>query len=246
VSELRLGREGGWSNRLVVRSIRERSLLWSTREIRCLDRIGRASGTSAGLSNQLLCLLGIFASIRANCPCGLVGVCDGEILDLASLGVDDISRVVEVPVNQLLVLDIDKRCKEGDASGEKGEAPERKPLDKPVGQEGGNKSLECKLSVGRSSKPRAGVGVEPYTCSGPDILDKQDSLKLNDGKIDQLLEVVQDALKRLLANGEVPPRAQLGSTASAKCYLANSLSQRGDCNTGQFVYQQNNQFQSNY
>jgi hypothetical protein len=39
-----------------------------------------------------------------------------EILHLAGLRVDDISRVVEVRINVLFVLDIDKRGKEGDGS----------------------------------------------------------------------------------------------------------------------------------
>lgn len=116
VGELRLGLGGGWSDRLVVRGIRERSLLRSIREIRRLDRVGRARGTSTGLSNQLLCLLRVFASIRANSLCGLVGVGKSEILHLAGLRVDDISRVVEVRINVLFVLDIDKRGKEGDGS----------------------------------------------------------------------------------------------------------------------------------
>jgi hypothetical protein len=121
------------SNRLMVRSCGERGLLGSAWKVGGLDCwIGRASGTTASLSNHFLSFLSIFSSVRADALSGTVGVLRCKISNLSSLSVDDSSGVSDMLINELLVLDIDEGPKESYRSGKETESPEREPLDEPV------------------------------------------------------------------------------------------------------------------
>lgn len=49
--------------------------------------------------------------------------------------------MVEVCVDEFLVLEVDKRAEEEEGVKDEGKAPEWQPLDQPIGDEGGDKSL---------------------------------------------------------------------------------------------------------
>jgi hypothetical protein len=49
--------------------------------------------------------------------------------------------------------------------------------------------------------------VWTYQKSGPDVLSKEDALELDDEKVEQLLHVIEEALKGFLGNSEVLARA---------------------------------------
>lgn len=124
-----------------------------------------------------------------------------HVADLSCLSRGELLGVVEVGVNELLVLKIDQRAKEEEGIEDQSQAPERKPLDQPVGDERGG---ECQKSC-------------------PDVLDEDDTLELDDEEVDELLGVVQEALKGLLGDDEVLARSHLGGNAIAKESLAYNL-----------------------
>jgi len=69
--------------------------------------------------------------------------------------------------------------------------------------------------------------VETNRNRGGDILREQDPLSLNDEKVDELVDIANHGIERLLRDRVVPPRAKL----SRKTIVHESLSSdlRGDC-----------------
>jgi len=104
-----------------------------------------------------------------------------KITDLAGLGFDDVSGMTNVFINKLLVLNVDKRAKEGYDGSEKGEAPQWEQLDEEIGDEGAEESTDC----------------------NPNVLNEYYALELNDGKVDQLRDILGETFKRFLADGKV-------------------------------------------
>ena len=66
----------------------------------------------------------------------------GHIADLRGLIIDDVARVAEVVINELLVLNVDERGQEDDAVGDKSKTPQRDEFDEPVADEGGEEGLK--------------------------------------------------------------------------------------------------------
>lgn len=65
----------------------------------------------------------------------------GDIARLCCLLVHNIVGAGKLAVDEFLVLGIDERCKEEGVHSNEGEAPERKPLDCPVGEKRREESL---------------------------------------------------------------------------------------------------------
>lgn len=65
----------------------------------------------------------------------------GHVLDLLALLADHVSSILELSIDNLLVLDVDKRAKVDGECGDQGEAPEWNKLDQEVGAESRNESL---------------------------------------------------------------------------------------------------------
>lgn len=74
----------------------------------------------------------------------------GKIAHLGSLVADDVARVGDVLINELLVLDINEGSQEDDAVGNQSETPQGDPLDKPVADEGRKEGLDI-VSMSSSS-----------------------------------------------------------------------------------------------
>jgi len=96
-----------------------------------------------------------------------------KVTDLGRLGLDDVSGMVDVFIDEVLVLNIDKWAKEGNDSSKKSKTPEWKQLDEEVGDEGAQKGTDCH----------------------PDILNEYNALEFNDDKVDQLLDVLSETFK---------------------------------------------------
>ena len=67
-----------------------------------------------------------------------------------------------------------------------------------------------------------------YSDCNVDILSEDYTLELNDEKVDQLLNVIGEALKRSLVDREVLARANLRNEAVAKSSLAKDLRGSGN------------------
>ena len=76
-----------------------------------------------------------------------------ELLDLLGLLVDDVGRISDVVVDELLVRLVDERCEEEDRGGDKSKTPNRDNLDQVVGEECAEESLAP------VSMPSAIIGV---------------------------------------------------------------------------------------
>lgn len=150
----RLGR----SDRLVVLEI----LLGSRREVSVADAAnglglgggrGRSGGLGAGLATlqQLLGLGGVVSHVLLGHLSGLGGVRACNLSELLGLGTDNVLRVLNVVVNQLLVGGVDQRHGEEEGGGEKRKSPVRDDLDKPVGEESADGDL-WKICQLRSTK----------------------------------------------------------------------------------------------
>jgi hypothetical protein len=73
---------------------------------------------------------------------GLVGVLGGDFAELLSLLVGDLSGVVEVSINELLVGNVDQRSEVDDAGGDEEQAPLGSDLDEEVADQSSEESLE--------------------------------------------------------------------------------------------------------
>ena len=67
-----------------------------------------------------------------------------------------------------------------------------------------------------------------YRDRNRDILDKQDSLSLNNEKIDKFMDIANHAIESSLGDGVVSTRAHLGSKTVAHDGLTGNLSGNGD------------------
>lgn len=148
----------------------------------------------------------------------------GEVLDLVGLLANDVTSVLKVGVNDILVLDVDEGSEIDGACEEQSEAPKGKPLDENVRGEEGEKGLDIV-----SKRSRLGRGNDTYTNRCPDVLGEDDALELNHKEVDELLKVVEEALERLLGDGQVFARSHPGSQAISKQRFSSNLGRRSDC-----------------
>lgn len=58
-----------------------------------------------------------------------------KVLDLSSLGVDNIGEIGKVVINEIFVADVDERAEVSNGSSDEREAPERDEFDQPVRNE---------------------------------------------------------------------------------------------------------------
>jgi len=97
----------------------------------------------------------------------------GELSDLFGLLVGNIRSLVEVLIDDLFVRLVDKRCEEHNGGGDERETPEWDKLDQKVGDEGTEK------------------GGTRYK----DILGIDNTLRLNDEEVDELVEVTDERVE---------------------------------------------------
>jgi hypothetical protein len=133
--------ELGIHNRLLLRC-GWKDFLWCGGEIGVLDggrtgsiAIGNARDLLARLADHSLSLLSVFSNIRASSLGGTSGVLRGEILDLACLLANDVTSMLNMRIDDLLVFNVDKGCEVYGCSEDEAETPKWKPLDEVVGDE---------------------------------------------------------------------------------------------------------------
>jgi hypothetical protein len=121
----------------------------SSGKVLLLDLWGR--GASTVLVNGLLSLSSRLLGVALDCLGSVLGVLVGEALDLSCLLASDLTALLELSINDLLVLDVDERGEVGYEGGDQGQAPERNELDEEVGDQRSEESLykSWSANVGR-------------------------------------------------------------------------------------------------
>lgn len=99
-------------------------------------------GSLLGTTNVLLSQADVLRGCGAGSFHGLVGVLGGDFAELLGLLVGNLSGVVEVGVNELLVGDVDQGSEVDNAGRDEEQAPLGSDLDEEVADEGGEESLE--------------------------------------------------------------------------------------------------------
>lgn len=116
----------------------------SNREVLLLDF--RRSGTSAVLVDGVLSLGGVLLGKTLNGLGSISSVLVGEALDLIGLLTSDLTALLELSIDDLLVLDVDERREIGDEGRDQGQAPERNKLNEEVRDQGSEEGLGAHVS----------------------------------------------------------------------------------------------------
>lgn len=107
---------------------------------------GSALGCNLGrlrsASEEILNLGSVVTSVLLGNVGNVANLLLGNIADLVGLGVDHVRGGAELVIDELLVGGVDERNEEEDGVGEDSKAPVRDELDKVVGDESSNTSLE--------------------------------------------------------------------------------------------------------
>lgn len=101
----------------------------------------RGSRASTVLVDGLLCLVRILSSVVLEGLGSVTSVLGSKIADLRSLLSSQGAGPVELSIDDILVLDVDKRSEVGDGGSDQGKAPKRDEFDEEVGDEGRKESL---------------------------------------------------------------------------------------------------------
>lgn len=183
------------------------------------------------LGSTVLCLAHQLLSARRKLTNGVLGhlgsmasLLSCDVAELAGLLIDDGTSVVEVVVNELLVLEVDKRSKVDDGGEDKRNSPGWSELDEEV----------CEKSSGECLKMSDGSDVQTfafvtYTNGSVDVLGKDNTLKLDDEEVDKLLGVLKRGLEGLTRDSVVLARAHLRCNTTVEDQLTSSLSSGNDC-----------------
>jgi hypothetical protein len=111
----------------------------SSGEVFLLD-LGRC-GASTVLVDGVLSLGSVLLGKTLNSLGSVSSVLVGEALDLSSLLASDLSTLLELSIDNLLVLDVNERSEVGDKGGDQSQAPERNKLDEEVRDQGSEEGL---------------------------------------------------------------------------------------------------------
>lgn len=197
-----------------------------------LDR--SSLGGSSLAADHLLSLGSVVANILLGDLGGLGSVLAGHAAQLLGLGVNHISSLSQVVVDQLLVGGVDQRGEEGDGGCDKSKTPVGNNLDQVVREE----SRECNLKRKLVKRIKSLLGAHvrkweeskfhTYSNGCPDVLSKENALGLNDKEVDELVDIANQSIEGLARNGVVLARSQLASQTVAKDSLAGNLGEDGD------------------
>lgn len=194
-----------------------------------IGRVGcvGAGSLALGLSDELLGLGSVLV-------CGALGdfgcaasVLSSNVTDLGSLLVDDGLGVGELAVDELLVHGVNERDEEDGGGRDETHSPGGSDLFEEVERQRGGEGLS-KLELVFMT-----IQVGTYGNGGIDVFGKDDSLGLDDEKVDELLDILKAALEVFAGQGVVLAGTHLGSQATVEDELAGDF--RGSNNwTRQF------------
>lgn len=123
-------------------------LLRGSREVGLVDRGCRLGGRGGGggsltTAEHLLGLSSVVAHELLGHLGGVGGVGASNLLELLSLGVDNVLRILKVVVDQLLVGGVDQGHSKEEGGGNERKTPVWNNLNEPVREEGANGDLEA-------------------------------------------------------------------------------------------------------
>jgi hypothetical protein len=101
----------------------------------------RRGGASTVLVDGVLSLGSVLLGKTLDGLGGVSGVLIRETLDLSGLLASDLTALLKLSVDDLLVLNVDERSEVGDKGGDQGQAPERNNLDEEVRDQGSEEGL---------------------------------------------------------------------------------------------------------
>lgn len=182
------------------------------------DIVGGSLGRSGDVAHHLLSLGGIVGDGSLGDLSGMAGVVSSDLLDLNSLLVGDAGSVAHVVVDEVLVGAVDQWSQEEGGSTNQREAPEWNDLDEVVGDERGKENL--KETVSKNLEATRG---RTYGNRGEDVLSKDDTLRLNDKEVDELMDIADESVECLLGESVVLSRTNLRGKSGAKGTPASNL-----------------------
>ena len=121
-----------------------------------------------------------------------------EILDLSGLRIDNVGCVLEMVVDDLLVAGVDEWAKVDEGDGNEGKSPDWSEFDQPV----------------RDKRCNKGGNSMSW------LFGKQNSLELDDEKVNELLDIFQGCFEGLSWNGVVLPWSEGGCQSLGQDHLA--------------------------
>lgn len=186
--------------------------------------LGRSRRASAA-PKHLLDLASVVTSVLLSERGDLLGLLLGDLTDLSSLGVNDIGGILKMLVNQLLVGDVDQGKDESEQGAHNSKAPVGNELGKMVRQESSNSNLFTSLAFGSYYLRRM-----PCTHSQRhrNALNKEDALRLDNDKVDKLVEVANQVVDSIARHCVVATRPELCGKPAVKEKLAHNLGGHGD------------------
>lgn len=146
-----------------------------------------------------------------------------DLLGLSSLLVGKACGAVNLFIDKLLVGLVDEWCKENGRGTDESQTPEWNNLDEVVANKGSNEDLFILAG------PKFECYQNTYSSRNQHVLNKDNSLRFDDEKVDQLVNITNNSVQCILRNGKVLSWAELRSQASAKNSLTSKLGQ--DSNT---------------
>ena len=200
-------------------------LLGNGREIKLL-LLGRvASGLDQGLS-----LGSVVTHVLLGDLGSLLRVPLNHGAELRGLRRENLTGLVELLVDELLVGDVDEGHEKDDSGCEQGETPVGHNLDKVVGDESSHGGLSFVSSSPGQSSPELGSRScgRTHSSRDRDVLSKQDALRLDNEKVDELSGITNQIVQCLPGDSVVLPRAELGRKAIVQKSLARDLGRDGD------------------
>ena len=185
-------------------------------EVRLLNLSG--GGAATVLVDSLLGLSGVLLGKTLDSLRSIGGVLASKALDLGGLLAGKVLALLELGINDLLVLDVDERAEVSDKSSNESKAPHWHEL---VAISALKETLACWTAY--LDEEVGNQGSEERSNGNVDVLGEDNALRLDDKEVDELLNIVKQALKRCLGDSEVLPWPELRSKTLSKSKLASNL-----------------------
>lgn len=185
----------------------------------------RSSGRGRAATDHVLDLASVVTGVLLAKSSKLISLLLSGVADLSSLSVDDFGGVLEVLIDELLVGSVDEGNKESNGGAKDGKTPVGNKLDKEVGDEGRKTGLgQCQL------RPQRGLarGCQSYNSGDANVFGKENALTLDDEKVDELVNVANNAVNGVAVDGVVAARTELRSNTIVQDKLASNLGTDGN------------------
>lgn len=150
---------------------------------------------------------GVVTNVHLGGSSGVAGVLAGNLANLCSLCIDDLGQLLDLSINESLVGFVNQWAEEENRGADESETPERNDLNEVVGDESGEES----------------------SAGSQDILGEEKTLRLNNEKVDQLIQIPSHRIQSRLGKSIILPRPNLRGESRIEQCAPHHLS--CNCNT---------------